>query len=224
MRKWFSLITLFLVSNTMALPKGFVYLEEVNPSIIQEMKYMTYDNFIGRPITGYENAKCILTEKAAFALSAIQEELKKQALGLKVYDCYRPQTAVQDFIRWSQDAADQKMKAHYYPNVNKADFFKLGYMAEKSGHTRGSTVDLTIVHLSSTHKAPIEMVMGTHFDFMDVRSHTLNEHIQGQARHNRLFLQTFMEQGGFMPYDKEWWHFTLRDEPFPETYFDFPIS
>lgn len=207
----------------MALPHKFVYLKDVDPSIIQEMKYITQDNFIGRPIAGYEAAQCILTQPAALALAKVQQALKAKGLSLKVFDCYRPQTAVNDFIKWSKDVSDQKMKAKYYPRVNKADFFTLGYVGAKSGHTRGSTVDLTIVRLEA-NQPPKELAMGTRFDFMDELSHALSEHIQGRPRDNRFLLRHAMQQAGFNPYDTEWWHFTLKNEPFPETYFDFPVK
>ncbi len=216
----FVFYTIFFVSPLMALPNDFVYLKEIDPSIIQDMKYFTHDNFIGRPIAGYESPRCILTRQAAMALANVQKKLNEQSLSLKVFDCYRPQTAVNDFIAWSKDAADQKMKSHYYPRVNKADVFTLGYVAEKSSHSRGSTVDLSIVHLNEPSK---ELAMGTHFDFMDELSHALSEHIQGEPRNNRLMLRDLMQQAGFIPYEKEWWHFTLKEEPFPETYFDFPV-
>jgi len=218
-----ALIFILFTSNCMALPDKFVYLKDVDSSIIQEMKYITQDNFIGRPIAGYEAAQCILTQPTALALAKVQQALKSQGLSLKVFDCYRPQTAVNDFIKWSKDVTDQKMKARYYPRVDKADFFTLGYVGAKSGHTRGSTVDLTIVRLES-NQPPKELAMGTRFDFMDELSHALSEHIQGKPRDNRLLLRNTMQQAGFNPYDTEWWHFTLRNEPFPDTYFDFPVK
>lgn len=205
----------------MPLPADFVYLNEIDATIIQEVRYFSHDNFIGRPIKGYEAGQCILTKKAAVALSAVQKRLLPQNLSLKVFDCYRPQTAVNDFIDWSKDETDQKMKKQYYPHVNKVDMFKLGYLAEKSGHSRGSTADLTIVYLSGNKP---EMDMGTHFDFMDELSHTLNPNVHGEKRNNRLFLRGMMEEAGFEPYELEWWHFTLKDEPFPDTYFDFPVA
>ena len=205
----------------MALPNGFVYLSDIDPGIIQDVKYFTNDNFIGRPIKDYQAPRCILTLQAATALANVQKKLKKQSLNLKVFDCYRPQTAVNDFTAWIKDATDQKMKSRYYPRVNKADFLTLGYIGEKSGHSRGSTVDLTIVQLQPSYK---ELAMGTHFDFMDESSHTFSEQIQSADRSNRLLLRDAMEQAGFTPYDKEWWHFTLKNEPFPETYFDFPVK
>lgn len=204
----------------MALPQHFVYLQEVAPTIIQDVRYFSDNNFIGRPIKGYHAAQCIITKQAGAALAKAQEELLAKGMSFKVFDCYRPATAVQDFIAWSKVADDQKMKKIYYPNVNKADFFKLGYVAEKSGHTRGSTVDLTIVKLPE--KA--ELGMGTPFDYMDELSHSLNPAITGDARSNRLMLRELMIKAGFEPYEFEWWHFTLKDEPFPDTYFDFPVE
>jgi D-alanyl-D-alanine dipeptidase len=208
----------------MALPSGFVYLRDIDSSIIQDVKYFTHDNFIGRPIKGYEVAECVLTQEAALALSKIQQQLMSQHLSLKIYDGYRPQTAVNDFIAWSRDASDQKMKKDYYPNVNKADFFTLGYLAEKSSHSSGSTVDLTLVHLSAANNTPIEMTMGTRFDFMDDLSHFLSPNIREEERNNRIFLSGVMQEAGFEPYDKEWWHFSLKNEPYPDTYFDFPVA
>lgn len=219
-----ALVSVLFGGRCMALPAGFVYLKEVDSSIIQDVKYFTDDNFIGRPIKGYEAAECILTQEAAHALSKLQQQILPQHLSLKVYDCYRPQTAVNDFIAWSQDASDQKMKTDYYPNINKADFFKLGYVAENSGHTRGSTVDLTLVHLPGNNGEPLEMAMGTHFDFMDELSHPLNPNIHNDVRSNRLFLRSIMQKAGFEPVDNEWWHFTFKNEPYPDTYFNFPVA
>jgi len=219
------IITFFFVSNASALPKGFVYLKDVDPTIIQDMRYATDNNFIGRPIKGYHAPQCILTREAARALSKLQQQLRQQSLGLKVFDCYRPETAVKDFVAWSQDFTDQKMKQDYYPNINKSDVFKLNYVAEKSGHSRGSTVDLTIVHLQlHSIKDPVEIEMGTHFDFLDKTSHPLAENVTRKAHYNRLLLQHLMQEHGFKPIDTEWWHFTLVDEPFPDTYFDFSVA
>ncbi len=216
------IITFFCASNGMALPANFVYLEDIDPSIIQDVKYCTSDNFIGRPIKGYEKPRCILTLPAALALAKVQQELQKQSLSLKVFDCYRPQTAVNDFIEWSKDDSDQKMKASFYPRVNKIDFFDLGYVGAKSGHTRGSTVDLTIVRQVQGQHA-IELAMGTHFDFMDELSHYFSNQVSDEARKNRMLLRNAM-QAEFQPYDIEWWHFTLKNEPFPNTYFDFFVA
>lgn len=218
-----ALFSVLFGGKCMALPAGFVYLKEVDFSIIQDVKYFTDDNFIGRPIKGYEAAECILTQEAAQALSKLQQQLLSQHLSLKVYDCYRPQTAINDFIAWSKDASDQKMKKEYYPNVNKADFFKLGYIAENSGHTRGSTVDLTMIDLK-TNK---ELDMGTHFDYMDELSHPFNRSVTSKQYQNRQLLNQAMTEYGFgslTQHDIEWWHFTLKNEPFPDTYFNFPVA
>lgn len=205
------------------LPKDFIYLKEIAPSIQQDIHYATSNNFIGRPLPGYESPVCILTEPTARALSKVQHELNQQGLGLKVFDGYRPQMTVNEFIRWSNDSNDQKMKAEYYPNVNKADFFKLGYIAEKSGHTRGSTVDLTIIDLK-TNK---ELDMGTSFDFMDELSHPFSQAVTKKQYNNRQLLNNLMSKHGFISLtqqDTEWWHFTLKDELFPDTYFNFPVK
>lgn len=207
----------------MSLPSNFTYLETIAPDILQDMKYVTADNFIGRPIPGYESNKCIMTIPTAIALLDVQHRLKDHGWSLKVFDAYRPQTAVDEFVRWSQDAADQKMKKSFYPNVNKADFFKLNYISAKSGHTRGSTVDLTIVRFKAdgSHE---ELDMGTPFDFMDEKSHPFTHDVSNHARNNRLFFRDLMLENGFVGIETEWWHFTLKQEPFPDTYFDFPVS
>lgn len=205
------------------LPKNFVHLKDFASSIQQDIRYFTHNNFIGNPLPGYEDSVCILTQPTAEALSKIQNELNNKNLGLKVFDGYRPQMTVDEFVRWSQDINDQKMKATYYPNVNKVDFFKLNYLAAKSGHTRGSTVDLTIIDLK-THQ---ELDMGTHFDFMDELSNPFNQSVTRKQYENRQLLGQAMAKYGFIPHnekDTEWWHFTLQNEPFPNTYFNFPIK
>jgi zinc D-Ala-D-Ala dipeptidase len=205
------------------LPKDFIYLKNIAPSIQQDIRYATNNNFIGKPLPGYESSVCILTVPTARALLKVQQELNQQGLGLKVFDAYRPQITVNEFIRWSKDRHDQKMKAEYYPNVNKADFFKLGYVAEKSGHTRGSTVDLTIIDLKTNQ----ELDMGTSFDFMDELSHPFNRSITAKQYQNRQLLNHMMSKQGFIPLnqqDTEWWHFTLKNELFPETYFNFLVN
>lgn len=201
------------------LPVGFVYLEQVDPTIIQDVRYATANNIVGRPIKGYEVPRCILTEQAAQKLAEVQSELRKQSLGLKVFDCYRPQMAVDDFDAWSQDADDQSTKQQYYPNIDKADLFKLGYIMKRSGHTRGSTVDLTLVNLADKSELP----MGTHFDFMDETSYPTNKTIGPIAYGNRMILRNIMIKHGFTPLATEWWHFTLKDEPYKDMYFNFPV-
>jgi D-alanyl-D-alanine dipeptidase len=205
-----------------ALPENFVYLKDIDPTIIQEIKYATSNNFVGRPIKGYERSDCILTKPTALALKKIQAELKARSLGLKVYDCYRPESAVKDFITWSADGNDQKTKSLFYPRINKKDFFKLGYVAAKSSHSRGSTVDLTLVRYQSGHV--YELDMGTSFDFMDKLSHPTNHDMRREVLQNRLLLRKLMLSVKFKPLETEWWHFTLNHEPFQKEYFNFVVK
>ncbi|MBA8666950.1 M15 family metallopeptidase [Holosporaceae bacterium 'Namur'] len=205
------------------LPKGFVYLNDIDPSIEQYIMYAKEDNFTGRIVKGYEKEVAICTYQAALALKMIQEELNKFGLGLKVYDIYRPAQACLDFYEWSQDVNDQKMKEKFYPHVDKKDFFELGYVAKYSGHSRGSAVDLTIITLEGKE----ELNMGTRVDFIDELSATQNPDISFEAKKNRLMLRSIMEKYGFENYSKEWWHYSLRNEPFqrkPEDHFDFPVK
>lgn len=217
---WIGLLIFSATVNAQTLPLTFIHLQEVDPSIAQDIRYFTSNNFIGKPVAGYQAATCILTKPAAQALALVQKFLKTKGLGLKVFDCYRPQVAVHEFMVWSEDINDQKTKSEYYPRVNKADFFKLGYVAEKSGHTRGSTLDLTLINLANGQ----ELDMGTHFDFMDESSHALSHSISEQQLKNRMILRQAMQQFGFNPYPEEWWHFTLKNEPYPNTYFNFPVQ
>jgi D-alanyl-D-alanine dipeptidase len=217
-----ALVLSLLGGISMSLPMGFVYLDEVDPTILQDIRYFSENNFVGKRIKGYEAPRCILTREAAVALQKIQSHLRTLNLGLKVYDGYRPERAVQEFVDWSQDVSDQKMKADYYPNVDKADFFRLEYVASPSTHSRGSTVDLTIVHLKADG-APVDMAMGTHFDFMDETSHPLNPTLPIECRQNRLLLRNLMQNAGFAPVETEWWHFTLKNEPFPHQTFNFVV-
>jgi len=201
------------------LPDGFVYLHDIEPSIRVELRYLGDDNFVGRPIDGYQANRLILTTGAARALAAVQAELVPMGLSLLVYDGYRPQQAVDHFVRWAQDLQDQAGKPVYYPDVDKADLFDQGYIAARSGHSRGSTVDLTLLDLASG-KA---LDMGTPWDFFGPASWPLHTGLPPQQRANRLLLRSLMLQSGFRPLEQEWWHFTLVEEPFPETYFDFPV-
>lgn len=226
------------------LPAGFAYLQDIDPTIIQDIKYAQYHNFVGCPIPGYNIPIAIICEEAAYALKAVQTELKSLNLGLKVYDAYRPQDAVDFFSKWAEDPRDQTMKAEFYPSIDKVNIFAEGYIAKKSSHTRGSAVDLTIIPLPVPPQAtwklgdPIldgrlpkgqrfddnSLEMGTGFDCLDDLSHTANPNISAQARANRLLLKTLMEKHGFENYSKEWWHFGFINEPFPETYFNFPVE
>ena len=227
------------------LPDGFVYLRQVAPEIAQDMRYHGHYNFIGRPIDGYLAAECILTRPAALALKAVQREVSTAGLRVKVFDCYRPARAVRHFVRWSRDQHDQRMKLAFYPRVDKADFFRLGYVAERSGHSRGSTVDLTLEPRdrpsTPTPTAPERHLVdctapqaqrfpdtaldfGTGFDCMDPLSHPDSTAVTPTARANRARLAAVMRRQGFRALPEEWWHFTLRREPFPDTYFDFPVT
>lgn len=205
------------------LPKGFVYIDKVIPDIRTEIRYFTTDNFIGQKIDGYLAPKCILTVKAAVALKKVQADLKPFGLGLKVFDCYRPQRAVNDFIRWAKDLDDTRMKSRFFPDVEKKDLFKEEYIAARSSHTRGSTVDLTIVAIAG-NGAGQDIDMGTGFDLFSPKSWPTNLQMRGGERTHRMLLRVLMTEHGFVPYPREWWHFTLKDEPYPDTYFDFPVQ
>jgi zinc D-Ala-D-Ala dipeptidase len=227
-----------------AMPAGFRDVSAVIPGVVLDIRYRTPHNFVGEPIDGYLAAKCILTKQAADALAKVQEELKGFSFSLKIYDCYRPQRAVDHFVRWAKDEKDTRMKKEFYPTVDKADLFKDGYIASKSGHTRGSTVDLTIVPLPVPEQeryAPGQTLractlpagarfgdnsldMGCGFDCFDEQAHTAFGGIGPAQRTNRLLLKALMEKQGFRNFEKEWWHFTLKSEPFPDTYFDFPVE
>lgn len=201
-------------------PTGFVNAADAIPGLMVEMRYAGSDNFVGRPIAGYDAPICYLTARAATALAAAQQELSAFGLGLKVFDCYRPTRAVATFVTWARDISDQARKAEFYPNVDKTQLFALDYIGERSGHSRGSTVDLTLIDMSSGR----ELDMGTPFDFFDVTSWPTEASMTSAQRANRLLLQSIMRVHGFRHYAKEWWHFTLRDEPYPRDYFDFPVA
>lgn len=202
------------------LPKGFVYLTNVDASIQKEMRYISNNNFIGKPIDGYIKPTIIITQPAAIALKNVQKELLQFNLSLKIFDTYRPQQAVDHFVRWAKVLNDTLMKRQYYPEVSKDKLFELGYIASKSGHTRGSTVDLTIIDLTTGK----ELDMGSPYDFFGNKSHVLHKNLTTKQKANRLLLRNLMLSNGFNPYQYEWWHFTLRDEPFPDTYFNFLIK
>ncbi len=195
-----------------------VRLSDVDNSIGQDVKYFGSDNFIGMPITGYHVAQVMLTHEAAAALSSAQEAALAQGYSILVYDGYRPQRAVDHFVSWGADLADTLNKAAYYPEVPKSELFDRGYIAAKSGHSRGSTADLTLMHQG----VPIDM--GTPFDFFGELSHTENPTIIGEAMANRMILKSIMTGAGFQNYVNEWWHYTLVDEPYPDTFFDIPIE
>lgn len=209
-------IFLTLASCAHAAPgrEAFTDIKALAPTAIVDARYVGRDNFVGQPIDGYDANKCLLTHETAAALAAAQKELTEFGLRFRIFDCFRPQRAVDHFVRWAGDPSDTARKDAYYPNVPKSELFARGYIAEKSGHSRGSTVDLTIEGLD----------MGAPWDFFDEVSHTAYPEIAAQARANRLFLKTLMERHGFSNYAKEWWHFTLVDEPYADTWFDFPVD
>lgn len=220
-----SIITIFLFLfipflSSAQLPEGFVYLDDVDNSIKTELRYFSDNNFIGQKIDGYHNNCVIVTKKTAEALKEVQNILRGKGMSLKIFDAYRPQEAVDHFVRWAKDINDTLMKKEYYPRVPKSELFKRGYIASKSGHTRGSTVDLTIVDLN-TNK---ELDMGSPYDFFGVESHPFYKNITKKQKENRMYLRELMLLCGFVPYDNEWWHFTLNNEPFPKTYFNFPVQ
>lgn len=202
------------------LNKDFVYLKDIMPNLRSDLRYYGSNNFIGKPIEGYINPKCILSKEAAFALKKVQDELERLGFGLLVYDAYRPQMAVDHMIRWSQIPEDISMKVEFYPNINKKDLFSKGYISAKSGHSRGSTVDLTIVSL----KTKQILNMGSPYDLFDDISGVNTNQITKNQKSLRSLLKRRMEKHGFQSYEKEWWHFTLKDEPYPDTYFNFPIE
>lgn len=223
MKKYiFSIITfsLSIIGTSQELPKGFSYVKDFAPSIQKELRYCSHNNFMGVPVDGYEEPVLITSTKTAMALAKVQKELVKKGLSLKVFDAYRPQTAVNHFVRWARIPNDTLTKKQYYPDVNKRHLFKLGYIATKSGHSRGSSVDLTIVHIATN----TELDMGSPYDFFGVISHPDYKNLTKQQKANRYLLRKVMVANGFRPYKNEWWHFTLNNEPFPKTYFDFPIK
>ena len=218
-------------------------MKSVNPSIVVEMRYASSYNFVGAVVDGYKKDKCLLTRKAAKALSKAQSELMLMGFGLKVYDCYRPQKAVQHFVRWAKDLDDTKYKSEFYPNIDKTDLFKLGYIAESSSHSRGSTVDVTLVPLKAVRTTLFpdpgkygdcsqkfgvrfqddSIDMGTAYDCFSEKSHTANESVGRPIQKVRQILKSVLEKKGFVNFDKEWWHFTLKDEPYPDQSFDFDV-
>lgn len=224
--------------------RAFVAIGDVAPGVVEEIRYTGRHNFVGRPIRGYREPLCILTRQAAKGVAAVQRRLSRRGFGLKIYDCYRPQRAVNHFVEWAEDLSDDLMRAEFYPRVPKTRLFADGYIAAKSGHSRGSTIDLTIVRHPAGPQARYRpgqalapcfapprrrfrdksLEMGTGYDCFDRRSHTLNPTIKGVAKRNRLLLKRLMNRAGFKNLAEEWWHYTLRDEPFPDTYFDFPVT
>ncbi len=223
-----------------AMPKDFIYLRDIDPSIQQDMRYAGSDNFTGKPVPGYDAAECVLVREAAEALKAAQAELKSMGLSFKVYDCYRPARAVAAFVAWQKLPDDPKAKLVHYPDLPKSALFP-EYIATRSSHSRGATVDITIVPLDApvkagpaqesddvacTYQTPTEdsLDMGTGFDCFDPKANTDAPGLTEEQRHNRALLVEVMSRHGFQNYPKEIWHFTFQPEPYPDTIFDFPIE
>ena len=198
---------------------GFVAIADIVPDVILEIRYYGTYNFVGTRIDGYEAPTALLTRQAADSLKAVSDDVMGLGYRLKIYDAYRPQRAVDHFVRWAADVPDTLMKRYFYPDVDKSRLFELDYIMEKSGHTRGSTVDLTLFDMT-TEK---EVDMGGTFDWFGEESHPDYTGITRQQFANRMILRDAMLRHGFKPLDSEWWHFTLQDEPFPDTYFTFPV-
>ncbi|HWM74319.1 MAG TPA: D-Ala-D-Ala dipeptidase VanX [Nocardioides sp.] len=198
----------------------FVFVDEFVPRIRWDAKYATWDNFTGKPVDGYLANRIVGTRALGAALARAQEEAKSLGLGLLLWDGYRPQRAVDCFLRWSQQPDDGRTKPRHYPNIDRPQMFELGYVAAKSGHSRGSTVDLTLYDLATDQLVPMA---GDH-DLMDPISHHGADGITAPEATNRHALRSIMENCGFNAYQYEWWHYTLKDEPHPDTYFDFPIT
>ncbi len=201
-------------------PSGFVLLADYVPDIIQEIRYYSTYNFIGDKIDGYEEPCALLTKEAARALKAVSKELIVQGYRLKVFDAYRPACAVKHFMLWGIEDEDIRMKPYFYPDLRKQELFEKGYVAKQSSHSRGSTVDLTLVDMNTGK----EVDMGSPFDLFGEKSHPDYRGITDEQYENRMILQKAMLRNGFLPLDCEWWHFTLDNEPYPDTYFEFPVS
>ncbi len=204
--------------------EGFVYVRTLIPDVIEDLRYFTTNNFMGMQVDGYEANRAILSREAATALQAAADELREQGYVIKIFDAYRPQKAVDHFVRWAK-TKDQRNKKDYYPNIAKANLFPR-YIATRSGHTKGSTIDMTICHKDTGE----EVDMGQHFDYFGPASHPdftgkfPGGVITPQHHQNRMLLRNIMIKHGFKPYDSEWWHFTLKNEPYPKTWFTFPVK
>ena len=226
------------------LPENFVYLRDIDPTILQDMRYAEPGNFTRARVPGYDAPECVLVRPAAEALAAVQANLHAKGLTLKVYDCYRPARAVTAFVDWAKEPDDPAAKTMYYPNLPKAALFP-DYIATRSGHSRGATVDLTLVPITSESQDPAEvkgaaplactapqqgrapdgsLAMGTSFDCFDAKANTAAPGLSQEEQDNRATLVDAMQARGFKNYPLEWWHFTLEPEPYPDTIFDFPIA
>jgi D-alanyl-D-alanine dipeptidase len=204
-------------------PASFIDASTVVPGLVVEMRYAGSHNFVGAPIDGYDKPVCLLTQPAAAALAQVAHDLEPRGLVLKVFDCYRPARAVAHFVRWARNIADVARKSEFYPEVDKRNLFRDGYIASHSGHSRGSTMDLTLATRADGQGNMRALDMGTQFDFFSLRSWPSDRHVGAEAQANRTLLAQAMRRRGFVPYRQEWWHFTLRREPYPDSYFDFAV-
>jgi D-alanyl-D-alanine dipeptidase len=198
----------------------FVFVDEFVPGIRWDAKYATWDNFTGKPVDGYNANRIVGTRALCAALARSREMAAARGFGLLLWDGYRPQRAVDCFVRWSQQPEDGRTKPRYHPNIDRPEMFEHGYVAAKSGHSRGATVDLTLYDLATGELAP----MGGDHDLMDPVSHHSAAGISQAEARNRRQLCSVMRGSGFESYDREWWHYTLKHEPYPNSYFDFPIA
>lgn len=239
-----SLPQIAYTGDTDKITDNFIDIQKVIPDVAMDIRYYGPHNFVGERVDGYLAPKCFLTKDAAQALASVQKDLAPYSLTLKIYDCYRPQRAVDHFVRWAKDIENTKTMREFYPTIDKRNLFRDGYIDSKSGHSRGSTVDLTIVplpapaqeqysprqelhecYLPAEHRFGDNSIdMGTGFDCFHELSNTANANIGRQQKINRLLLKSLMEKHGFKNYDKEWWHYTLKNEPYPDTYFNFVIE
>ena len=229
-------------TQTTSLPTGFTYLRDVAPTILQDMRYASANNFTGKILPGYLAGECVLRQEVARALLQVQTAVEKNGYSLKVYDCYRPHRAVRAFALWARDHKHHSTK-DYYPRIAKTTLFKRGYIAKRSTHSRGSTIDLTLVKLPAVPQPPFDpstrrkacndpgrehldnsLDMGTAFDCFDVMSHTNHRAITGPARANRHRLRNAMKLLGFANYRKEWWHYSYEKRRYPKTSHDFVIQ
>lgn len=201
-------------------PSGFVVLNDTVPGIFIEMRYYTIYNFIGDRVRGYEEPVALVTKETASALRNVVQELAPMGYTLKIFDAYRPQMAVDHFVEWAKDLKDTRMKQYFYPEENKASLFVHGYIASRSGHSRGSTVDVTLYDIHND----CDVDMGGTFDYFGYRSHPGYPNLSEQQKQNRNLLRSVMHKHGFRGIDTEWWHFTLNNEPYPGTYFNFPVK
>jgi D-alanyl-D-alanine dipeptidase len=208
------------IKDTLMDPSGFVVLGDHVPGILQEIRYYSTYNFIGERIDGYEEPCALMTIEAARALKAVSSELFVQGYRLKVFDAYRPVCAVKQFVLWGLEDQDIRMKPYFYPQLEKQELFIKGYIAARSSHSRGSAIDLTLFNMQTGK----EVDMGSPFDLFSPVSHPDCKDITQEQYENRMILRSAMIRGGFEPIDCEWWHFMLADEPYPDTYFEFPVS